>query len=324
MERSNASLNVRMNSEIDFTGGLLTCPSRLYLPKLESPPATILEHLLAHFPQVHPRTWCARVSRGLVSLSDGTTLRRDSPYRHGLTVFYRKEVPSEPDPLEEPLVIYRDEEILVADKPHGMPVTPAGEHVERSLLVRLQRSTGLATLAAMHRLDRDTGGLLLLTIKPEARVHYHRLFADAIIEREYLAVAHIDDAPKQNHWRVENRMESGEPWYRQQIVQGPANAITEIELLDLRGGAGLFRLVPKNGRKHQLRVHMVSIGFPIVGDPFYPKIREKRDGDPPLQLLASRLTFIDPLSGAPRRFTSVRQLSCFKSQAANQPCPCGI
>jgi len=313
-----------MTSEIDFTRGLHTRPSRLYLPKLESPPATILEHLLAHFPQVHPCTWRARISRGLVSLSDGTTLRKDSPYRHGLTVFYRKEVPSEPDPLEEPLVIYRDEEILVADKPHGMPVTPAGEHVERSLLVRLQRSTGLATLAAMHRLDRDTGGILLLTIKPDARVHYHRLFADASIEREYLAVAHIGDAPNQNHWRVENRMESGEPWYRQQIVQGPANAITEIELLDLRRGAGLFRLVPKSGRKHQLRVHMVSIGFPIVGDPFYPKIREHRDGDPPLQLLASRLTFIDPLSGAPRRFTSVRQLSRFKNQSANHPCPCGI
>ncbi|PYS53859.1 MAG: pseudouridine synthase [Acidobacteria bacterium] len=302
-----------MNSEINFTGGLNTRPSRLYLPKLESPPATILEHLLAHFPQVSPRTWRARVSQGLISLSDGTTLQEDSPYRHGLTVFYRKKVPSEPGPLEEPLVIYRDEEILVADKPHGMPVTPAGEHVERSLLVRLQRSTGLASLAPMHRLDRETGGLVLLTIKPEARVHYHRLFADAMIEREYLAVAHIDDAPSQNHWRIENRMEPGEPWYRQQIVEGPTNAITEIELLELRAGAALFRLVPKSGRKHQLRLHMVSIGFPIIGDPFYPKIREKRDGDPPLQLLASRLAFIDPLSRAPRCFTSVRQLRCFKN-----------
>jgi tRNA pseudouridine32 synthase/23S rRNA pseudouridine746 synthase len=192
-------------------------------------------------------------------------------------------------------------------------VTPAGENIERSLLVRLQRSTGLAALAPMHRLDRETGGLLLLAIKPDARVHYHRLFADAMIEREYLAVAHIDDAPSQTHWRVENRMESGEPWYRQQVVEGPANAVTEIELLELREGAGLFRLFPKSGRKHQLRVHMVSIGFPIVGDPFYPKIREKRDGDPPLQLLARRLAFIDPLSGAPRSFTSLRQLSCFKN-----------
>src|SRR5438093_6574348 len=148
-----------MNSEINFTGGLNTRPSRLYLPKLESPPATILEHLLAHFPQVSQRTWRARVSQGLISLSDGTTLQEDSPYRHGLTVFYRKKVPSEPGPLEEPLVIYRDEEILDADKPHGMPVTPAGEHVERSLLVRLQRRTGLHSRAALHPIDREHGVL---------------------------------------------------------------------------------------------------------------------------------------------------------------------
>src|SRR6266566_2684425 len=146
-----------MNNENDLTGGSHTRPSRLYLPKLQCPPATIFEHLLGYFPHVHPSTWRARVSRGLVT--------------------------------------YRDEEILVADKPHGMPVTPAGQHVERSLLVGLQGSTGLATLAAMHRLDRDTGGLLLLAIKPAARVRYHRLFADALIEREYLAVAHINDAP---------------------------------------------------------------------------------------------------------------------------------
>ncbi|HYR82702.1 MAG TPA: pseudouridine synthase [Terriglobia bacterium] len=297
-----------MSNENDLTGGSDTLPSRLYLPKLQCPPATIFEHLLGNFPHVPPGTWRARVSRGLVTLSDGTTLREDSPYRHGLTVFYRREVPSEPAPVEEAQIIYRDEEILVADKPHGMPVTPAGEYLERSLLVGLQRSTGLATLAAMHRLDRDTGGLLLLTIKPAARGCYHRLFADALIEREYLAVAHITDAPNRNHWRVENRMESGEPWYRQRIVDGPANAITEIELLDVRGSAGLFRLVPKSGKKHQLRVHMVSIGFPIIGDPFYPNIREKREGDPPLQLLANRLAFIDPLSGVPRSFTSVRRL----------------
>ncbi|PYR96274.1 MAG: pseudouridine synthase [Acidobacteria bacterium] len=265
-----------MNNENDLTGGSHTRPSRLYLPKLQCPPATIFEHLLGYFPHVHPSTWRARVSRGLVTLSDGTTLREDSPYRHGLTVFYRREVPSEPAPVEEALVIYRDEEILVADKPHGMPVTPAGQHVERSLLVGLQGSTGLATLAAMHRLDRDTGGLLLLAIKPAARVRYHRLFADALIEREYLAVAHINDAPNRNHWRVENRMESGEPWYRQRIVDGPANAITEIELLDVRGSAGLFRLVPKSGRKHQLRVHMVSIGFPIVAQGVTPLSSRRR------------------------------------------------
>src|SRR2546425_12706768 len=120
-----------MNYESGVTAGSPTKPSRLYLPKLESPPPTIFEHLLARFPQVQPSVWRARVSRGLVTLSDGTAVREDSPYRYGVFVFYRKEVPSEPAPPEEPLVLYRDEEILVADKPHGMPVTPAGEHLDR-------------------------------------------------------------------------------------------------------------------------------------------------------------------------------------------------
>ena len=130
------------------------------------------------------------MAQGQVTLSDGMPLREDSPYHHGLTVFYRKEVPSEPPPAEQPLVVYRDDEILIVDKPHGMPVTPSGNHVERSLLVCLQRSTGLPDLAPMHRLDRDTAGLVLFTIKPSARAHYHRLFAEGRVEREYLAVAH--------------------------------------------------------------------------------------------------------------------------------------
>ena len=282
--------------------------SYLYLPKLESPPATILEHLIAHFPNVLPRTWLERVARGLVTVDDGTALRQDSPYRHGITIRYRKEVPSEPVPLEVERVVYRDEEIIVADKPHGMLVTPAGEQVERSLLVRLRRSTGLTTLAPMHRLDRETAGILLFAVNPASRGHYHRLFAEGLIEREYLAVADVMDPPNRTQWRVENRLEAGDPWYRQRIVEGPVNAITEIELLDLRGSIGLFRLAPKSGKKHQLRVHMASLGFPIAGDPLYPKIRNRQHGDLPMQLLANRLAFIDPLSGAARSFTSVRDL----------------
>ena len=284
-----------------------TRPSRLYLPKLETPPATTFEHLLRRFPQIGPHIWRDRVSRGLVTFSDGTALREDSPYRHGLTVFYRKEVPSEPAAPEEALVVYQDENILVADKPHGMPVIPAGEYLDRSLLVRLQKHAGLHDLAAMHRLDRETAGLLLFTITAAVRGRYHRLFAEGTIDREYLAVAHIAGGPNRKHWRVENRLESGDPWFRQRIVQGPANAVTDIELLDIREREGLFRLLPKTGKKHQLRVHMASLGFPIVGDPFYPDIREKQEGDPPLQLLANRLAFIDPLSGEPRTFSSVRQ-----------------
>jgi len=243
-----------------------------------------------------------------VTLSDGTRLEEGSPYRHGMMVFYRKEVPSEPPPPEDPRVLYQDDEILVVDKPHGMPVTPAGDHVERSLLVRLQHALGLPELDPVHRLDRETAGVLVFTVQAGVRAQYHRLFAEGEVEREYLAVAPIEAAPQFTRWRIENRLAPGEPWYRQRIVEGRPNAITEIELTDLSSAHGRFRLFPKTGKKHQLRVHMTSIGFPILGDPFYPVITEKRDIDPPMQLLARRLAFSDPRNGARRNFISQRTL----------------
>ena len=223
-------------------------------------------------------------------------------------MFYRKEVPSEPDPPEDPVLIYRDNEIIVVDKPHGMPVTPSGDHVERSLLVRLQRMLGLPDLNPVHRLDRETAGLLLFTVNPQTRAQYHALFAEARVEREYVAVARVEAPLNQTHWRIENRIEPGEPWYLQRIVEGQINAITEIELVDVRSGFGRFQLFPGTGKKHQLRIHMSSIGCPIAGDVFYPTIREQRDGDPPMQLIARRLAFIDPLNGTPRTFISSRNL----------------
>jgi tRNA pseudouridine32 synthase/23S rRNA pseudouridine746 synthase len=286
-----------------------TRPSRLYLPKFSNAPRTIFEYLLARFPQVDENIWRARVAHGLITLSDGTLLQESSPYRHGLTVFYRKEVASEPPPLEEPRIVYRDDEVLVVDKPHGMPVTPAGDHVERSVLFRVQTITELPDLAPIHRLDRDTAGLLLFTINLDARAHYHQLFAEGRVEREYCAIAHTADALQESRWHIENRIEPGEPWYRQRIVEGRINAITDIELVDSRSGLGQFRLFPKTGKKHQLRVHMASIGCPIVGDPFYPSITNKNEGDPPLQLLASRLGFTDPLTRASHSFTSTRTMS---------------
>jgi tRNA pseudouridine32 synthase/23S rRNA pseudouridine746 synthase len=190
-----------------------------------------------------------------------------------------------------------------------MPVTPSGIYVERSLFIRLQRMTELPDLAPMHRLDMDTAGLVLFTIKPHTRGSYHRLFAEGRIVREYLAVAYIAAPLNRTHWRIEGRIGPGEPWFRQRIVEGQANAVTEIELADARERFGRFRLFPKTGKQHQLRLHMTSIGYPIAGDPLYPSITKKREGDPALQLLAKRLSFIDPLTGTARTFTSTRTLS---------------
>jgi tRNA pseudouridine32 synthase/23S rRNA pseudouridine746 synthase len=288
--------------------------SRLYLRKLDSPPATILDHLIAHFPNVSAETWRERIERGRVTLEDGGLLRADAVYQHGITIYYEREAAAEPPSTESETILYRDAVILVADKPHGMPVTPGGEYVERSLLFRLQESTGVEALSPIHRLDRETAGLVLFSVNAQTRADYHRLFAKATIAREYLAIAQLPHTP-QRHWRVETRIEDGTPWFVQRIVDGIVNAVTVIELLAVSGNLGLFRLTPKTGKKHQLRVHMASIGAPILGDPFYPRLRDKQAGDPPLQLLAHRLMFIDPLNGAPRDFKSTRTL---EAQAAFQ------
>jgi len=285
--------------------------SRLHLPKLDPAPKTVLEYLIQRFPHINAQTWHERVANGKVTLDDGTMLTTAFPYQHGMTVLYSREIAREPASQAEETILYQDADILVADKPHGMVVTPAGEHVERSLLVRLQNRSGLHTLAPVHRLDRETAGVVLFTIHTEARARYHRLFSSRSVEREYLAVAKLGNMEIQKVSEVRNRMEEGEPWYRRRIAENNVaepNAITRIELLESRNGLGLFRLLPETGKKHQLRVHMASIGCPIAGDLLYPDIREYNEHDSPLQLLAHRLSFIDPLSGEPRSFVSLQQL----------------
>jgi tRNA pseudouridine32 synthase/23S rRNA pseudouridine746 synthase len=288
--------------------------SRVTLPKLESPPATIADYLIWRFPHVSEPMWRDRFARGLITIGEGVALREDDPYRHGLLVFYEREVPQEPEPPEAETILFQDSEILVADKPHGMPVTPAGNYVARSLLSRLERNTGLDTLAPLHRLDRDTAGLVLFSVNAASRARYHALFARREMEREYLAVARVVAGPDQKHWLVENRIVPGTPWFRRQIVEGPVNAITEIELIDVREGLGRFRLRPKTGKKHQLRIHMAAIGFPILGDRYYPNLDPPVDPAPaslPLQLLACALSFTDPVTAVRRDFRSTKNLLMF-------------
>lgn len=287
--------------------------SRIYLPKLESPPATVAEHLAALFPHVSRGMWRDRMERGLVTTNKGAVIREDSPYVHGVTVFYMREVPSEPPPTEVETIVYEDDEVLVADKPHGMTVTPSGDHVARALLNRLQERTRIDNLVPLHRLDRDTAGIVLFGKKPSSRARYHELFATGAVEREYIAASSAPGPTPQKRWVVENRLGAGIPWFRRQIAAGPVNAVTEIELLDTKNGIGFFRLRPKTGKKHQLRVHMASIGFAILGDPLYPEMRTTQPSDPPLQLLAQRVSLLDPVTGERREFTSTRRLQCLRS-----------
>jgi tRNA pseudouridine32 synthase/23S rRNA pseudouridine746 synthase len=205
-------------------------------------------------------------------------------------------------------VLFHNSEILVADQPHGMPVTPAGSYLQRSLLYRLRKATGIGEIAPLHRLDRDTAGLVLFSLNPATRAAYHQLFATKELFKEYMAISHLKAPVLQRQWLVQNRIGRGEPWFRQQIIDGPVNAVTEIELLDIQEGRGLFRLKPQTGKKHQLRLHMASIEAPIEGDKLYPCLLQEAEL-PRLQLLAHRLAFVDPLDRKARELTSQRTLA---------------
>jgi tRNA pseudouridine32 synthase/23S rRNA pseudouridine746 synthase len=282
--------------------------SRLYLPWLESPPPTILEYLFARFPRMPRETWVDRVARGGVTLADGRVVTESTPYRHGETVLYRREVPDEPPAECSESVLFSDDHILVADKPHGMVVSPAGDHLERSLLVRLQRRTGIWTLAPMHRLDRETAGLVLFSVDASTRGAYHQMFPEGRVEKEYDAVARVGAPPSERRWDVRNRLATSTPWYRQEIVVGPVNAETLVELVETGAGYGLFFVRPRTGKQHQIRVHMASLGFPVVGDSLYPVERRRPVPDGPMQLVARLLAFTDPISGQHREFVSDRKV----------------
>lgn len=281
-------------------------PSFVTLPRQADPPARVVDFLEGRFPSVGRAAWESRIARGLVSLDDGGAVTVETAYREGARVRYFREVASEPAAPGGERVLYRDERLLVADKPHGLPVTPGGPYVNECLLYRLRRRTGIAGLQAVHRLDRDTAGLVLFALTDDARGHYGRLFMEGRIEREYRAVARVAREPEERSREVENRIARGEPWFRMKVEEGEANARTRIELLRRRGGLGLFRLVPRTGKKHQLRLHMAGLGFPIVGDRYYPELEPEAPPDPsrPLLLVATALGFLDPLTGRERRFHS--------------------
>ncbi|GAA5069739.1 pseudouridine synthase [Lysobacter panacisoli] len=275
---------------------------------LQLPPGawpTVLDCLCERFPAVARSQWLARMARGRVIDNAGNRLTPETPYRVGLEVHYYREVADEPlIPFDE-VILHADADLLVADKPHFLPVAPAGAHVHETLLGRLIRRTGNHALAPLHRIDRDTAGLVLFSTNPDTRARYQALFPERRIEKGYEAIAPA--LPDVGFPCVHSsRMVAGAPFFRMQESDGPANSETRIDVVARGEVHWRYALTPLTGRKHQLRVHMAAMGAPIVNDAIYPSLLHRATGDysAPLQLLAKRLSFIDPLSGIERSFTS--------------------
>ncbi len=281
--------------------------SRLRLP--QGPWRSLLAGLHAHFPQVSRSIWEHRFAAGKILDEASRVLPANTAYRPGTLVYYYREVPAEAEIDEVEEVLYADEHLLVADKPHGLPVVPAGSRVRQTLLARLVRRFDNPHLAPLHRIDRDTAGLVLFSTNPRSRAAYHALFAKRMIDKRYLAIALALD---EQTWPLSrrSRLERGEPFFRMHEVDGLSNSETRIEPVAKHGQHWSYALSPITGRKHQLRVHMSALGAPICGDCLYPQIVEPDANQPanPLQLLAQSLSFIDPISQRAKSFRSNRRL----------------
>lgn len=268
------------------------------------------EFLLQEFPQVSEEVWRERFQAGRAVDGRGGQLQWTQRYLPGAELHYYREVVDEPRVPFEAEILYQDDELLVADKPHFLPVVPAGRFLRETLLVRLRQQTGLAELTPVHRLDRLTAGLVLFSCRQASRGAYVDLFRQRRIFKVYEAIAPLKPELPWPQIR-RSRIVSGEPFFRMAEIEGVANAETRIELLEDRGTQGLYRLEPVTGRKHQLRLHMAGLGLPIQGDPWYPELQPEpadEEFSAPLQLLARSLAFEDPLTGQPRRITSRRRL----------------
>ncbi|AHG40560.1 pseudouridine synthase [Pseudomonas syringae CC1557] len=281
--------------------------STLYLPPGSW--TTVLDCLCAKFSAISREQWLDRIARGRVLDAEGRTVSPDLAYREGLKIHYFREVPNEtPIPVVE-TILYADEHLVVADKPHFLPVTPAGEYVEQTLLRRLIHRLDNPDLVPLHRIDRHTAGLVLFSANRQTRSAYQTLFPTRRIDKFYEAIAPA--LPRLEFPRLhESRLVEGDPFFRMQEGPGAANTQTRIEVLERQAQLWRYGLYPVTGKKHQLRVHMAALGAAICNDPFYPDALKDPidDYQNPLKLLAKGLRFVDPLSGEQRQFESLLKL----------------
>lgn len=287
-------------------------PSCVGLPA--GPWTTMLDFLVQRFPGVAAEVWQQRLLQGDVVDEQGTQVTPERAYQPDLHLYYYRSVPDEvPIPFEE-AVLFQDEHLVVADKPHFLPVVPSGGYLQQTLLVRLKRRLGLADLVPLHRIDRDTAGLVLFSVQPATRGIYQGLFRQHSMGKTYQATARWD---RTLPWplRRETRIGDSAHFMQQQELPGPPNAITLIQPLAVHGNLARYQLQPVTGHRHQLRVHMNALGLPILGDGIYPTLTPEGHTNPalPLQLLAQALEFTDPLSGLVRRFESQRWLLALDS-----------
>ena len=286
--------------------------SRVFLPADQSHP-NLLQFFITQFPHIAVKEWEDRFAQGLVLNAEGEALKASSAYQPNTHLIYFRRLAREPEiPFEEE-ILFQDEHILVVDKPHFLPVTPSGLYLHQTLLNRLKKKTGIQTLSPIHRIDRDTAGLVIFSIKPDERASYQNLFRDRVVTKIYEAIAPYSEALNLKlPMTYQSRLEESEHFLQMMEVEGSPNADTLIEFITQKMSWAKYRLIPGSGKKHQLRCHLNTLGIPIKDDQIYPILTPYQEYDldlsRPLQLLAKEISFLDPITNAQREFMSQRVL----------------
>ena len=289
--------------------------SRVYLPAGQSH-ASLLDFFIINFPHINPGEWKSRFADGLVMTQDGKAVTASDAYLPNTHLLYFRRLAREPEIPFEEVILFQDEHILVADKPHFLPVTPSGLYLHQTLLNRLKKKTGIQDLSPIHRIDRDTAGLVIFSVNPAERAQYQNLFRDRAVKKVYEAIApYSEGLANKLPMTYRSRLEESEHFLQMQEVGGEANTDTLIELLEVSTSWAKYRLTPGSGKKHQLRCHLNALAIPIRHDQIYPTLTPYQeyslDFSKPLQLLAKEVYFKDPITLQDRVFLSQREITNF-------------
>ena len=271
--------------------------------------ARVIDFLPQRFPGVSADTWLQRLQAGDVIDDQGQILKADAPYRAGQRLYYFRALVTEPRIPFEATVLWQDAHLLVVDKPHFLPVVPSGKYLQETVLIRLKNTLGLDALSPIHRIDRDTAGLVLFSKQVVSRGAYQELFRTRQVDKTYECIAPWN---ADLVWPIvrQSRIVPSDHFMQQTEVPGVPNALTHITPIEVLGPLARYALRPVTGQRHQLRVHMAALGLPLVGDGMYPTLTPEGHADygNPLQLLAKSIAFTDPISGERRQFESAQKL----------------
>ncbi|MBU0991874.1 MAG: pseudouridine synthase [Proteobacteria bacterium] len=286
-------------------------PSIVTLPDINKPFPSILEFLKSRFEYVPGHIWRHRIECGKITDEFGTPITFKTRYTPNTRLMYFREVDHEPVIPFKETIIFQNDHLIASVKPHFLPVIPGGPYVNECLLYRLRQQTGMENLSPIHRIDRETAGIVLFSVNRETRGAYQLLFDTGQVEKTYEAIGGLPFTPTQTDWIIQGKIEKGTPWFRMHETSGAVNAKTVIHLLETRADQGRYRIHPQTGKKHQIRIHMCRICPGIKNDRYYPELQSESDPDfsKPLKLLAKEISFRDPLTKTSLTFRSTQNLS---------------